>query len=151
MENSSIVRQAWERFEPELGAIGYELIEVEYVPQGSSWILRLYIDGDGGITLKDCTSVSRLVSALMDQDDFISGPYSLEVSSPGIDRPIRRPEDFRKYAGEVIKLKTISPIEGRKRFKGTLKGFNDGIVSFEQEGELVGVHIENVKKAQLDR
>jgi ribosome maturation factor RimP len=151
LDSSAVVRQAWEYLEPELVAIGYELIEVEYVLQGSSWVLRLFIDDEDGITLEDCTSVSRLVSALMEQDDFVSGPYSLEVSSPGIDRPIRRADDFKKYAGEAIKLKTVSPIEGRKRFRGTLKGIEDGIVSFEHEGELIGVHIENVKKAQLDR
>lgn len=151
MDSSSVVREAWERLEPELSTVGYELIEIEFIQQSNTWILRLYIDGEDGITLKDCTSASRLVSALLEQNDFVPGAYSLEVSSPGIDRPIRRPDDFRKYAGEAIKLKTISAIEGRKRFKGTLKGFEDGIISFEQEGELVGVHIENVKKAQLDR
>lgn len=151
MENTSIVRQVWEHLEPEISESGYELIEVEFGQFGSGYSLRLFIDHKDGITLDDCTAVSRLISALLDQNDFIDMHYNLEVSSPGLDRPIRKPEDFERFAGEKVKLKTIAPVEGRKRFAGVLTGFKDGLITFEQDGKDVGIHIENLKKAQLDR
>ena len=151
MEQAEIVRQAWEVLGPEIEEQGYELVEVECGLQGSSLFLRLFLDKEGGIAIGDCASMSRYVSALLDKDDFIDGNYNLEVSSPGIDRPVRKVADFVRFAGERIKLQTVSPVEGRRNFTGELLGCEDGLVSVEVGAVTVKVHIENVKRARLDR
>ena len=151
MEQHGIVRDAWAYLESELDELGYELIEVEYVQEYGSMILRLYIDAPKGITVDDCAEASRMVSALLDQNDFIGSEYMLEVSSPGIDRPVRKASDFERFVGEAIKVKTVTPINGRKRYRGTLAGISDGLVLLDVDGERHEVHIENVKKARLDR
>ena len=150
MSDPEIVRQTWELLEPEIDESGYELVEVEYGQFDTGLILRLYIDKDQGVTLDNCVEVSRLVSAILDQHDFGKDQYNLEVSSPGIDRPVRKPEDFIRFIGEPLKVKTIAPVGDRKRFKGTLIGFDDGMISMEISGEPFSIHVENIKKAQLD-
>ncbi len=151
MEKTEIVRQAWEVLGPEIEEQGCELVEVESGLQGSSLFLRLFLDKEGGITIDDCASMSRYVSALLDKDDFIGRQYNLEVSSPGIERPVRKVADFVRFAGERIKIHTVSPIEGRRKFTGELVGCEDGLVSVDVGSETVNVHIENVKRARLDR
>ena len=138
-------------FEPELAEQGYELIEVEYVQDYGSMILRLYIDSEEGVNVDDCATASRLISAIMDQADFIRSEYLLEVSSPGVERPVRKAEDFVRFIGESVKLKTVTPIEGRRRYKGTLAGFEDGLVAIDVDGTTHHIHIENVKRAKLDQ
>ena len=114
--------------EPAIGGLGYELVELEFVPAGSGGLLRLYIDAPPGITLDDCERVSRQVSAILDAEDPIPGQYTLEVSSPGLDRVLRTREHFKRFAGNRIKLQLELPIEGRKRFTGTLlEALEDGI------------------------
>lgn len=151
MQRDEMVRRSWEGLEPELAQLGYELVEVEFGREEPGDVLRLYIDREGGVTIDDCVKVSRYVSALLDKDDFIEDAYNLEVSSPGIDRPIRKREDFERFAGERVKLEAITPIGGRRRYKGVLTGFEDGLVGVDCDGTIHTVHIENVKKAKLDR
>jgi ribosome maturation factor RimP len=130
---------------------GYELIEVEFGQHGASGLLRIFIDRQGGVNVDDCAAVSRVVSALLDKDDFIESHYTLEVSSPGIARPLRRQKDFERYTGEPVKLTAVSPVDGRKRFKGVLRGIEDGLVGVEVDGTEYRIHVENVKHASLDR
>ena len=151
MQINEIVRVAWENLEPELLQQGYELIEVECAQQGTKDILRLFIDTEKGITLDDCADVSRFVGALLDKYDWIDRRYTLEVSSPGLARRVRKPEDFKRFAGEKIKLKTIAPVNGRRSFSGVLTAYDDGLISLDDGGTIHAVHIENVKKAHLDR
>jgi ribosome maturation factor RimP len=151
LSDPEIVRQTWELLESEIDELGFELIEVEYGQFETGLTLRLYIDKDQGVTVDNCAEVSRLVSAILDQHDVGNDQYFLEVSSPGIDRPIRKPEDFVRFSGEPVKVKTVAPVGGRKRFKGTLTGFEDGMISVEISGERISIHIENIKMAQLDR
>jgi len=151
VESSELVRQAWAELEPELAEQGFELVEVEYALHGGTAVLRLFIDKDGGINIDDCASASRFVSLLLDKNDFIRDQYTLEVSSPGIDRPLRKPVDFDRYKGEKVAIKTVTPVEGRRRFKGVLSGYDDGLISFDDGGVARSIHIENVKKAKLDR
>lgn len=152
MSKEELVRRFWEQFEAEIAEQGYELVEVELAGQSGTRILRLYIDKPGGgIGLGDCTAVSQFLNPLLDAEDFISDNYILEVSSPGIDRPLRKPGDFVRFAGESITLQTHSPLQGRKRFIGTLRGFEDGLIQVDCEGELVEVHLENLKRANLNR
>lgn len=151
MEREALVRLAWKELEPELADLGYELIEVEFGRHGATDILRLFIDREGGVTIDDCASVSRAVGALLDQRELIDSQYTLEVSSPGIDRPIRRVKDFELYIGEQVKIKAVTPVEGRKRFTGMLTGFQDGSAVVEVDGEPYSIHLENIKHANLDR
>ena len=151
MQINEIVRVAWENLEPELLQQGYELIEVECAQQGAKDILRLCIDTEKGITLDDCADVSRFVGVLLDKYDWIDRRYTLEVSSPGFARRVRKPEDFKRFAGEKIILKTIAPVNGRRSFSGVLTAYDDGLISLDDGGTIHAVHIENVKKAHLDR
>ena len=146
-----MVRRVWEELEPELVEMGFELVEVEFVRHGRSNRLRLFIDREGGITIDDCTLASRQVSAFLDKDDYIESQYTLEVSSPGIARPLRRPKDFERFTGERIKVKTVTPVEGRSRFAGELMGYSDGMVTVRTDGMDYRIHLENVKRAHLDR
>ncbi len=146
-----VVRRAWEELEPELVEQGYELVEVEYGQHGSTWFLRLYIDCEDGVTIDNCAEVSQFLSPLLDKLDFLDGRYTMEVSSPGIDRPVRKAVDFSRYLGERIRVQTIEPVAGRRRIKGVLRGFEDGLIRVETDDAAYEVHIENLKKANLDR
>ena len=130
--------------------LGYELIGVEYVPAGSRTVLRLYIDASEGVTLEDCEQVSRQVSALLDVEDPIPGHYTLEVSSPGIDRPLLTPEHYRRFAGEDVRISLGAPLDGRRRFRGRLLGLSDaGEVLLEEDGEERRIPLHEVRKANL--
>ena len=132
---------------------GLELVDVELAGGGGRTTLRLYIDRNGGVSLDDCTSVSRAVSAALDVEDPIQGAYDLEVSSPGLDRPLRTPEHFQDFAGEEVRVKAFGPIaelENRKNFHGTLRGFEDGRVLVEVDGKLFRVPREQIAKAHLE-
>lgn len=152
MSKEELVRRFWERFEAEIAEQGYELVEVEIAGQSGTRILRLYIDKPaGGIGIQDCSIVSQFLNPLLDAEDFISENYILEVSSPGIDRPLRKPEDFVRFAGEEITVQTYSPLQGRKKFTGILRGFDDGLIQVECEETPFEIHLENLKRANLNR
>ena len=99
--------QLWDLLEPVVTGMGYELVEIEYNPGSRHGLLRLYIDHEDGIVLDDCTDVSHQVSALLDVEDPIAGRYSLEVSSPGLDRPLRGIKDYERFTGEIVKIKPV--------------------------------------------
>jgi len=152
VSKEELVRRFWERFEAEIAEQGYELVEVEVAGRSGVRILRIYIDKpEGGIGLQDCTAISQFLNPLLDAEDFIGEHYILEVSSPGIDRPLRKPSDFLRYAGEAIVIVTHSAIEGRKRFQGALRGLTDGLIQVDCAGTLFEIHLENLRKANLDR
>lgn len=108
---------------PVVVAEGMELIHIECIKMHSRWIIRLYLDKEGGVTLDDCTAVSNQVGDIFDINDLIDSQYTLEVSSPGLDRPISRDQDFMKYRGSRVVIKTSSKIDGIKNFKGHLIDF----------------------------
>lgn len=151
MVQDDMIRRVWRELEPHLGEQGYDLIEVELGRQGRSPLLRLYIDKEGGITLDDCSAVSQLLGPVLDAADFFADSYALEVSSPGIDRPLRKPEDFERFAGEPVQVRSVAPVQGRKRFRGVLEGLRDGMVLVQCEGIEYEIHLENLEKARLDR
>lgn len=130
-------------------ALGYELVELEFHPQGRGGLLRVYIDREGGVTVDDCEKVSRQVSAVLDVEDPIPGAYTLEVSSPGLDRPLRGEADFVRFAGERAKLELLLPKDGRKRYTGTLKGCEAGEVSIEVDGVVHKLPLGDIAKARL--
>jgi ribosome maturation factor RimP len=131
--------------ETPIEALGYELVELEFPPH----LLRIFIDREGGVTVDDCEKVSRQVSGVLDVEDPIPGHYTLEVSSPGLDRPLRKAADYARFAGERAKLELTLPIEGRKRFAGTLKGFEGGEVSIEVDGVIHRLPLDGISKARL--
>jgi ribosome maturation factor RimP len=131
---------------------GYELVEVEYGRQGRTGRLRLYIDRTGGgITLDDCQRASQLLGATLDQADFLRDSYVLEISSPGVNRVMRRPEDFERFKGERILLVVQTALEGRRKFSGTLQGYRDGMILLDCDGKSIEIYAENLKKAHLER
>ncbi|MGB5278014.1 MAG: ribosome maturation factor RimP [Gammaproteobacteria bacterium] len=141
--------QLWDLLEPVVAGMGYELVEIEYNPSSRHGLLRLYIDHDDGIQLDDCTDVSNQVSALLDVEDPIPGHYNLEVSSPGMDRPLRTIRDFERFTGEIVKLKTAMAIDGRRNFKGRLCGIDGDEISIECDGQQFNLSLASIEKARL--
>jgi len=136
--------------EPGIRSLGYELVGVEYQSGGKGGgLLRVYIDSADGISADDCQKVSYQVSGVLDVEDPIPGHYTLEISSPGLDRLLFRPEDFERFAGQQVKLRTASPVDGRRNFKGRLVGMRDGQVVIEQDDVEVSLAYEQVDQARL--
>jgi ribosome maturation factor RimP len=143
--------------EPVLARDGYELVEVEWLRQGSRWTLRLFVDKSGGVGIEDCQAVSRLVDPILDVEDFIEPAYDLEVSSPGLDRPLRKPADFDRYAGQRAHVKAYGPVAGtapgspaRKNWTGVLVGYRDGAVEIDVDGVVHRVPHDQIAKAHLE-
>ncbi len=133
--------------QPVTESLGYELVGVEY--QSGGGLLRIYIDGQDGIGVDDCQKVSYQVSGLLDVEDPIPGHYTLEVSSPGLDRPLFTAEHFERFAGHKVKLRLSIPVEGRRKFSGLLQGMQDGEVVIELDGEELRVPLDEVEMARL--
>ncbi len=136
---------------PSIQDLGYELLGIEYVPSGKHSILRLYIDSEDGIGVDDCEIVSRQVSAIMDVEDPISGQYNLEVSSPGIERPLFVVAHFMRFLGHDVRLRTYRPIEGRRNFTGAIGSVSEKSNSLELVTELgpVTLDLDLIEKANL--
>jgi ribosome maturation factor RimP len=134
--------------EPAVSALGFELVGVEFV-SGRRGLLRLYIDSEDGISIDDCQAVSHQVSGLLDVEDPIPGQYSLEVSSPGLDRPLFRAADFERFAGHEVRLRLVAPLEGRRKFRGVLVGLRDGRVVVQVEEQELVVALEEIDEARL--
>lgn len=112
---------------------GFELVDVEYVKEGSNWYLRAYIDKPGGININDLESVSRILSDDLDKEDFISDAYILEVSSPGLGRPIKKEKDFQRNMGKEIEIHLYRAIDGSKKYVGLLKSYDKETITIENE------------------
>jgi ribosome maturation factor RimP len=152
-----IAEQARRLLEPILVRDGYELVEVEWARAGGRWTLRLYVDKAGGFGIDDCQAVSRIAEPVLDVEDFIEPAYDLEVSSPGLERPLRKPSDFERFAGQRARIKSYGPVAGtapaspgRKHWTGTLKGFKDGTVEIDVDGVLHRVPHDQIAKANLE-
>jgi ribosome maturation factor RimP len=135
--------------EPTVTALGYELVDVESAPAGSGGIVRVYIDAPAGITLDDCERVSHGVSALLDAEDPISGAYTLEVSSPGLDRILRTQAHFERFVGSRIKVQLAEPLAGRRRFTGRLVEAGPGTIEMEVDGSPVRLDLGQIQKARV--
>lgn len=121
--------------EPILEANHFELVAVEYVKEGGSWYLRAYIDKPGGITVDDCEIVNRALGDLLDEHDFIEESYILEVSSPGLGRPLKKERDFARSLGEEVEIRTYRMVNKQKEFRGILKAYDKDTVTIETEEE----------------
>lgn len=134
---------------PTVEAIGFELLGIEFLSAGRHSTLRLYIDHPDGITVDNCAQVSREVSAILDVEDPIPNEYNLEVSSPGLDRPLFTPAHFAKVVGQKIEVKIAIPQEGRRRFKGVLQAIEDDMLVIEVDGKQYRLLMDNVDKANV--
>ena len=135
-----------------VSGLGYELLGIEWHGQGKHSLLRVYIDHERGIGIEDCEIVSRQLSAYLDVEDLIPGHYRLEISSPGLDRPLFNLEQFQRFVGEQVKLKCHAPIDGQKRFIGTIETVDaDGgqITLLKDDGSPLTIPYSNVAKANL--
>ena len=110
-----------------------ELVDVEYVKEGSNWYLRAYIDKEGGVSIDDCELVSRALSDLLDEEDFIPDAYILEVSSPGLGRPLKKEKDFARSNGKEVELRLYRAVDGQKEFTGVLTAYDDDSVTLDAE------------------
>ena len=135
--------------EPVVESLGYELVGIEFLRQGKHGLLRVYIDTENGVTVDDCGKVSHQLSGVLDVEDVIKGQYRLEVSSPGLDRPLFKLAHFERFAGHQARLTLATPIEGQRKFKGVLQGVEDGkVIVNVGENELV-LSISAIDKANL--
>ena len=114
---------------------GFELVDVEYVKEGSTWYLRAYIDKPGGINIDDCEVVSRRLSDILDEKDYIDDAYILEVSSPGLGRPLKKEKDFKRSLGEEVEILTYRMIDKQKEFTGILKDYDEKTVTIEMDDD----------------
>lgn len=128
----------------------FELVDVEYVKEGGSWYLRAYIDKPGGITVDDCEIVNRALGDLVDEQDFIEDSYILEVSSPGLGRPLKKQRDFERSLGEEVEIRTYRMMNKQKEFRGILKAYDEGTVTIEtEEGQEQIFEKENIALIRL--
>lgn len=127
-----------------------ELVDLKFVSDGGRWVMRFFVDKEGGVTLSDCERVSKRIGAILDVTDIVPGRYSLEVSSPGMNRLVKKEKDFKRFSGERIKLRVKCAVNGQSRFRGTLKGFEDGEVLLESEGTVVRFPLGTIAEARLD-
>jgi ribosome maturation factor RimP len=141
----------YEHLETLISSMGYELVGCELIPQGRQRVFRIYIDSKVGVTLDDCSLVSHQVSAMMDVEDPIQGRYLLEVSSPGIDRPLFEIKHYHQYIGRQVKIRLRSPVNQRKQFKGVLKRVEeeDIYLFVEELNQEVKVPFSAIEKANL--
>ena len=144
-----IVIKVKEFAEPLCASEGLELVFVECNRESSGRIIRLYVDKPGGVTLNDCTQISRQLIDILDVNLTTNWSYNLEVSSPGFDRPLGKPEDFDRFKGNIARIRTLSPIEGQKNFKGVVLGFFDGFVKLNVNDKTVAIPYKIITKARL--
>ena len=135
--------------EPIIVSLGYEFVGLEYMSQGKHSILRIYIDKTEGIMVDDCSRVSSQLSAMLDVEDPIKGEYSLEVSSPGMDRPLFTAAHFEQFIGKKCAIRMKMPIDGQRKFTGQIKALANGSVELEMENKTVSLSVDMVDKANL--
>lgn len=138
-----------EMLQPSVSALGFDLLGIEFVRAGNHSTLRIYIDHENGISVDNCADVSHQVSAILDVEDPIATEYSLEVSSPGMDRPLFTIEHFALVVGETVNVRLNVPQDGRRNFKGLLKNVEDDMINIEVDNQIFTLFIDNVAKANL--
>ena len=149
MGKAPVTQSVTELIESGLLADGLELVDVEFKKEGKNWILRIYIDREGGVTIADCQKVSRLAGDLIEVEEVIEPVYTLEVSSPGLNRVLKKEKDFLKYSGKKIYVQCHAPMDGRKKFTGILTGFIDQSIHLEMDGQHYTIPLNLVAKANL--
>ncbi len=144
------VQDLTELFEPVVESMGYELVGVEFSGGSGHGTLRVYIDHDDGVSLDDCASISHQISGILDVEEPIQQAYDLEISSPGLDRPLFKLEDYQRYCGQAAKIKMAIAVDGRRNFKGVLQGVvKPNLIEIEVDGETYQLPLADIGKANL--
>ena len=134
MSRKEIYEQKTESFiQPIVDKYHFELVDVEYVKEGSDWYLRAYIDKEGGITVNDCEMVAREMNEILDREDYVEDSYIFEVSSPGLGRPLKKEKDYIRSMGKELEIRTYRSMNGSKEFYGVLTGYDDDTVTIQTE------------------
>ncbi|KPU83646.1 ribosome maturation protein RimP [Psychromonas sp. PRT-SC03] len=149
MNLASLEQRLTDMFTPSVEDLGYELVGIEYTRAGKHSILRVYIDQDAGILVDDCAAVSRQISALMDVEDPITNEYTLEVSSPGLERPLFSATHYQSFIGSEVKIQLRMPIQNRRRWKGIIASVEGEIISVNVDGTLERFALSNIQKANI--
>jgi ribosome maturation factor RimP len=151
MDKKTLLDRIEVLIKPVITSEGMELVDLEFKKEGKHWYLRIFIDKPGGVSLDDCQNISHQLGVLLDVEEVINQHYILEVSSPGLDRPLKKEEDYHRFAGRLVKITTSISIKGRKRFIGRLEGLEDEVVKLRLErGGMVSIPFESINKAQLE-
>lgn len=149
MKKTEIVAKTEELVIPIIEENHFELVDVEYVKEGANWYLRIYADKEGGISIDDCVLISRALEKKLDEEDFLSDPYILEVSSPGLGRQLKKDKDFARSTGEHVECRLFTEIEGSKDWDGILKGFDQDSVTIETDAGELCLKRKNIARIRL--
>jgi len=150
LNNKAVITgQITDLIESILLELGFELVDVDYLSEHGKWVLRIYIDKAGGVTIDDCARISWELGDLIDIKDIVRHKYVLEVSSPGLNRPLKKEADFARVIGKKVKVKMRMPVNGRRNFSGYLKDVRDHIIYIEDEGGLIALSWPEIDKANL--
>lgn len=144
-----VTLQLGKLFEPVVSGLGYEFVGVEYTPQGDHSMLRVYIDAEDGINVDDCVAVSHQISGVLDVEDPIDAQYFLEVSSPGLDRPLFKLADYKKFENRVVNLKLAVPLDGRRKFKGIISSSDEENIIINVDDENFELPFIQIERARL--
>lgn len=139
-----------ELIEPVVEGLGYECVGVEYNSHPKHGFLRIYIDAEQGVGMEDCTKVSHQVSGVLDVEDPIAGEYNLEVSSPGMDRPLFKLKQFEQFIGHTVQVNLFKPVDGRRKITGLIEKVEDSMVYLQQDGQVYKVPFQAMSKAKLE-
>ncbi|MFQ5717753.1 MAG: ribosome maturation factor RimP [Nitrospinales bacterium] len=150
MRKGSIHHSVAELIEPVVRGEGMELVDIEYKKEGSRWYLRVYIDKEQGISVEDCQKISHRIEDIIEIEDIVSSRYILEVSSPGLDRPLKTERDFLKNKNRWIRVTTSCPIHDRKRFRGKVRDCAGQSLTLDEDGSLLEIPLEKIAKAKLE-
>lgn len=129
---------------------GCELVDVTYQREPQGWVLRVYIDRPGGVTIADCQGISRQLGSMFEARDVMRHAYNLEVSSPGLNRPLKKAADFERFAGRQVRVKTKAAVQGRRNFLGKLLGCTDDLVHVEVDGISVRLPLDSIGRANIE-
>ena len=149
MQTKDIIKKVEEYVMPIIEQNNYELVETEFVKEGANYYLRLYIDKDGGFSINDCETVSRYLEQKLEEDDFIDKAYILEVSSPGIDRVLKKDSEYTKYKGRIVDIKLYKPIDKVKEFQGELIGLIEDKIVINQDNKEISFDKKDVAICRL--
>lgn len=148
--DQKVIDSVREILDPLLLGYGFELVDIEYRREGRGWVLRIYIDKDGGVSVEDCARISRELGTLLDLNDIIPGTYNLEISSPGLTRALKKVRDFERFKGKLVKIKTMKDIQGRRVFVGRLIDFVGNVASVEMDGHVYFIPYDEIERANLE-
>ena len=144
-----VVQEVTGLLEPILEEMGFELVDVVFLSKQGRWVLQLFIDTEGGVTIDDCARVSGEIGDLIDVRDILEHEYVLEVSSPGIDRPLKKQKDFYRACGRKVKIRTKEPVKRRQNFTGTLQSVKGNVITLDADGMIITLTVEELEKANL--